>query len=155
MNLLAKFTSSKAPKSVVLIRLMVGAVFLSEGIQKFLFPGEVGAGRFAKIGLPSPELLGPLVGGFEITCGTLVVLGLLTRFGVIPLLTIMAVALYTTKVPILAQSGFWKMAHEARTDFSMVLGSLFLLLVGPGAWSVDAWFRKRGGRGQTERSTPP
>ena len=155
MNLLAKLTASKAPKSVVLIRLMVGAVFLSEGIQKFLFPAEVGAGRFAKIGLPSPEFLGPLVGSFEIACGALVLLGLFTRFAVIPLLTIMAVALYTTKVPILAQSGFWKMAHEARTDFSMVLGSLFLLLVGPGAWSVDAWFRKRGGRGQTGRSTPP
>ena len=143
MNLAGRLTSTQAGGSVVLIRLMVGAVFLSEGIQKFLLPAEVGAGRFAKIGLPSAEFLGPLVGGFEIACGTLVLLGLFTRLAVIPLLTIMAVALYSTKVPILLKSGFWKMAHDSRTDFSMVMGALFLLIVGAGAWSVDAWLGRR------------
>ena len=148
MNLLTKLTSSKAPSAIVLIRLMIGAVFLSEGIQKFLFPADVGAGRFEKIGLPSPELLGPLAGGFEILCGTLVLLGLFTRLAVIPLLTIMTVAIYTTKVPILLKSGVWKMAHEARTDFSMMMGALFLLIVGAGAWSLDAMLSKRAGRDQ-------
>jgi uncharacterized membrane protein YphA (DoxX/SURF4 family) len=97
MNLLSKLGSSKAPKAVVLVRLMVGAVFLSEGLQKYLFPAEVGAGRFARIGLPWPEFLGPFVGGFEVVCGALVLLGLFTRLAVIPLLTIMGVALYSTK----------------------------------------------------------
>jgi putative oxidoreductase len=143
MKLLVKLTSSQAPNAVLLVRVMVGAVFLSEGIQKFLFPADVGAGRFAKIGLPSPEFLGPFVGSFEIACGTLVLLGLLTRLAVIPLLTIMAVALYSTKLPILLQAGFWKMAHEARADFSMVMGSLLLLIVGAGAWSWDAWLKLR------------
>lgn len=55
---------------------MVGAVLLSEGIQKFLFPGQLGAGRFVKIGLPMPEVLGPFVGTFEIVCGSLVLLDL-------------------------------------------------------------------------------
>jgi putative oxidoreductase len=113
-------------------------VFLSEGIQKFLFPAEVGAGRFAKIGLPSPETLAPLVGGFEIVCGALVLIGLLTRVAAIPLVATISVAIYTTKIPILLGSGFWKMAHEARTDFAMLLGGLFLLIVGAGTWSVDA-----------------
>jgi uncharacterized membrane protein YphA (DoxX/SURF4 family) len=143
MNLLAKFTSSKAPNTVLLIRVMVGAVFLSEGIQKFLFPADVGAGRFEKIGLPSPEILGPVVGSFEIVCGTQVLVGLFTRLAVIPLLTIMATAIYTTKIPILLKSGFWKMAHDSRTDFSMTMSALFLLIVGAGAWSVDAWRHKR------------
>jgi uncharacterized membrane protein YphA (DoxX/SURF4 family) len=143
MNLLDKFTFSKAPNAVLLIRLLVGAVFLSEGIQKFLFPDDVGAGRFEKIGLPSPEILGPLVGTFEIACGALVLLGLFTRLAVIPLLTIMAVAIYSTKIPILLKSGFWKMAHDSRTDFSMTMGALFLLIVGAGAWSLDAWLQKR------------
>ena len=129
-----------APASVILIRLLVGVVFLSEGIQKFLFPDQLGAGRFLKIGLPSPELLGPFVGGFEILSGTLVLMGLLTRLAAIPLLVIMAVALTTTKWPILVNQGFWTMAHEARTDWSMTLGALFLLVVGGGPWSVDAWF---------------
>jgi DoxX-like protein len=73
-------TRSTAPRAVILIRLLVGAVFLSEGIQKFLFPDQLGAGRFVKIGLPMPELLGPFVGTFEILCGSLVLLGLLTRW---------------------------------------------------------------------------
>jgi uncharacterized membrane protein YphA (DoxX/SURF4 family) len=124
---------------------MVGAVFLTEGIQKFLYPAEVGAGRFAKIGIPQPELLAPFVGSVEIVCGTLVILGLLTRWAVIPLLGVMAVALVSTKLPILFGQpigpfqvrqlpyyGFWGFAHESRTDFCMVMGSLFLLLAGPG-----------------------
>jgi len=146
MSLLLKLTASKAPTAVLLIRLMVGAVFLSEGIQKFLFPAEVGAGRFAKIGLPSPEFLGPFVGSFEIACGAFVLLGLFMRLATLPLLTIMAVAFYSTKLPILLKSGLWKMAHEARTDFSMVLGCLFLFIVGAGAWSLDAWLNKRAAR---------
>lgn len=139
-----RLTETRAPGAVVLIRLVVGAVFLSEGIQKFLFPAQVGAGRFLKIGLPLPEVLGPFVGGFEIVCGGLVLLGLLTRLAVIPLLIIMAVALMTTKWPILMEQGFWAMAHEARTDWSMTLGGLFLLIVGAGRWSCDArWLSPR------------
>jgi uncharacterized membrane protein YphA (DoxX/SURF4 family) len=117
---------------------MVGGVFLSEGIQKFLYPEQLGSGRFIKIGLPMPEFLGPFVGTFEITCGSLVLLGFLTRLAVIPLLAIMAVALATTKWPMLAEQGFWYMAHESRTDWSMTLGSLYLLIVGGGPWSLDA-----------------
>ena len=142
MAVVDRILRTSSNRALILVRLMVGAVFVSEGIQKFLFPAEVGAGRFAKIGLPSPEILGPLVGGFEILCGTLVLMGLLTRLAVIPLLVIMGVAIYSTKIPILLKSGFWNMAHESRTDFSMVMGALFLLIVGAGAWSVDAWLSK-------------
>jgi len=142
--------SRTAPTATILIRVMVGAVFLAEGIQKFLYPAEVGAGRFARIGIPQPELLAPFVGSVEIVCGTLVLLGLFTRWTVLPLLGVMAVAFVTTKLPILLGQdlgpfqlrqlpyyGFWGFAHETRTDFSMILGSLFLLLVGPGPLSMD------------------
>ena len=129
--------STGAPASTLFIRLMVGLVFVSEGIQKFLFPAEIGSGRFAKIGLPAPETLATVVGTTEMVCGTLVILGLFTRLAVLPLIAIMLVAIFSTKVPILLESGFWKMAHESRTDFSMLLGSVFLLINGAGAWSVD------------------
>jgi len=142
--------SRTAPTAAILIRVMVGAVFLAEGIQKFLYAAEVGAGRFARIGIPQPELLAPLVGSVEIACGTLILLGLFTRWAVLPLLGIMAVAFVTTKLPILLGQdlgpfqlrqlpyyGFWGFMHEIRTDFSMILGSLFLLLVGPGPQSMD------------------
>src|SRR5687767_13992144 len=138
-----RLIQTTAPRAVVLIRLLIGAVFLSEGIQKFLFPDQLGAGRFLKIGLPMPEVLGPFVGTFEIVCGSLVLVGLLTRLAVIPLLIIMAVALTTTKWPMLSAQGFWYMAHEARTDWSMSLGSLFLLFVGAGPRSLDAWLMSR------------
>ena len=137
--MLSRILTTTAPASVGLIRLMVGTVFLSEGIQKFLFPDRLGAGRFLEIGLPAPEFLGPFVGSFEIACGSLVVAGLVTRMAVLPLLAIMTVALTTTKWPLLADQGFWHMAHESRTDWSMTLGSLYLLIVGAGRWSLDAW----------------
>lgn len=126
-------------KTTILIRLMVGAVFLSEGIQKFIFPDIRGAGRFVQIGLPSPEFLGPFVGTFEIVCGALILIGLLTKLASIPTLIIMLVALFTTKVEVFANDGFWAMMHGSRTDWAMLLGSLFLIIKGSGKFSVD-WF---------------
>jgi uncharacterized membrane protein YphA (DoxX/SURF4 family) len=132
-----------APAAVVLVRLMVGAVFLSEGIQKFLFPAAVGVGRFTKIGIPMPEVMAPFVGVVEIGCGSLALLGLFTRLAVVPLIVNMVVALATTKVPILLKSGFWAAAHDSRTDFAMLLGAIFLLLVGAGPLSLDKRFFAR------------
>lgn len=143
MDFIKQLMRTDAPSAVILIRLVVGLVFLSEGIQKFINPAEVGAGRFTKIGLPSPEILAPFVGTFEIVCGILITIGLLTRLSVIPTIIIMLVAISSTKIPILLDKGFWAMAHEARTDWSMLLGSIFLLIVGAGAWSVDARLTER------------
>jgi uncharacterized membrane protein YphA (DoxX/SURF4 family) len=117
---------------------LVGAVFVSEGIQKFLFPETLGVGRFIKIGIPVPAFTAPFVGVVEIVCGVFVVVGLLTRLAAIPLIIDMLVAIATTKIPMLLKSGFWAMAHEARTDYAMLLGSIFLMLVGAGTLSVDA-----------------
>jgi uncharacterized membrane protein YphA (DoxX/SURF4 family) len=103
-----------------------------------MFPADVGAGRFAKIGISAPEFVAPLVGSFETVCGALVLCGLLTRLAAVPLIAVMLTAIATTKVPILLNQGFWKMAHEARTDWSMLLGATFLLIVGAGPWSLDA-----------------
>jgi putative oxidoreductase len=123
--------------STLLIRLSVGAVFLSEGIQKFLFPALRGAGRFERIGLPAPEFLGSFVGGFEVLGGAMLLLGLFTRLASLPLLIIMLVAIYTTKGTVLAEEGFWPMLHGSRTDWAMLLGSLFLMRKGGGRWSLD------------------
>lgn len=123
--------------TTILIRLMVGVVFLSEGIQKFLFPHKLGAGRFQKIGLPNHEFLGPFVGTFEILCGCLVLIGLLTRLASIPLIIIMLVAFASTKSEVLVNDGFWEMMHGSRTDWSMLIGSVFLLIKGGGRWSID------------------
>ena len=123
--------------SIILIRLMVGVVFLSEGIQKFLFPVDRGAGRFQKIGIPYPDFFGPFVGSFEIMCGLLILFGFVTRLAAFPLFIIMLVAIASTKIDILQQDGIWEMLHASRTDWSMLMGSIFLLIMGGGKWSVD------------------
>lgn len=132
-----KIFSTSPDTGIVLIRLMVGAVFLSEGIQKFLFPAIRGAGRFEKIGLPAPEFLGSFVGMFEIVCGGLILLGLATRLAAIPTLIIMLTAIVTTKSQVLADEGFWPMMHGSRTDWAMLLGSMFLIMKGGGKYSLD------------------
>lgn len=135
--MLQKIINTDNAGSTIIIRLMIGAVFLSEGIQKFLFAEKLGAGRFEKIGLPNPDVLGPFVGAFEITCGLLVLLGLFTRLSAIPLLIIMLVAMFATKMQLYIDDGFWSMLHDSRTDWSMFLGSIFLIVKGGGRWSLD------------------
>jgi putative oxidoreductase len=144
-----KISTDEYAKATVLIRILVGWVFLSEGIQKFLFPAALGVGRFAKIGIPSPQFSAPFVGGVEIVCGALVLMGLLTRLAAVPLLIDILVALTTTKIMLLGKNGVWSTLHEARVDVSMLLGLIFLLIVGGGALSLDAKLDSRrmdGGR---------
>ncbi|TVQ67822.1 MAG: DoxX family protein [Balneolaceae bacterium] len=147
---LKKLIQTDQAKTTILIRFLVGVVFLSEGIQKFLYPEFRGSGRFESIGIPFPEFTGYFVGGFEIVCGLLVLAGFLTRFAVIPLIIIMLTALFTTKLPILLGTGFWgfslrelnhygflSMMHESRNDLAMLIGSIFLWFTGGGRWSLD------------------
>jgi uncharacterized membrane protein YphA (DoxX/SURF4 family) len=151
MSLLKKITAPMGANANVLIRFVVGGVFLNEGILKFLEPDTLGAGRFANIGLPHPDFLGPFVGTFETVCGAMLILGLLTRLAAVPLLIVMCVSIFTIKIPILLghsylgfsltklpHYGFLSMVHEARTDFAMWFGLVFLLITGPGRWSADA-----------------
>jgi uncharacterized membrane protein YphA (DoxX/SURF4 family) len=133
---------TNAPRATILIRLLVGAVFLSEGVQKFLFPAALGVGRFVKIGIPAPQFFAPFVGVVEIVCGTLLIIGFITRLAAIPLLIDISVAIATTKIPMLSRVGFWSTVHEARTDYCMLLGLVFLLLVGSGPLSIDARVRR-------------
>src|SRR5690606_25238867 len=151
-----RLVRSHAPTATLLIRAMVGAVFLSEGLQKFLEPATRGAGRFVKIGIPFPDVMGPFVGGVEIVCGALVLAGLMTRLAVVPLIVNIVVAIVSTKIPILLGDSLWgfsleslssygfvSVAHEARTDFAMLLGTIFLLIVGSGPWAIDQRLSRR------------
>jgi putative oxidoreductase len=147
MNLFGKLLRTKAPSAVLVIRFLTGGVFLLEGIKKFLFVDQWGAGRLARIGIPAPNFLGPFVGVVEIVCGSLLLVGLLTRIASILLIIDISVAIASTKIPILLKSGFWPMEAEARTDYSMLMGLVFLLIVGAGAWSLDAWLFSRTGHG--------
>ncbi len=145
-----KLIRTDASPTTILIRLMTGGVFLSEGIQKFLYPATRGVGRFEKMGFPEADFFAHFVGVFEVGCGLLLLVGLLTWAAALAMLINMSVAIVVTKLPIafgesfgpfvlreLKTYGFWSMAHEMRTDFAMWLGSLFLLIEGGGRWSLD------------------
>ncbi|MDZ7660331.1 DoxX family protein [Fodinibius sp.] len=148
--MLKELLQTDANKTTLLIRLMVGSVFLSEGIQKFLYPVQRGVGRFESMGFPAPEFFGNFVGVLEILAGLLILFGLFTRGGAFLTFCIMSVAIIVTKIPIafgasfgpfelreLSNYGFWSMAHEMRTDWAMWLGSIFLMIKGGGKWSLD------------------
>ncbi len=122
----------------IIVRLVVGLIFLTEGIQKYLFPELLGTGRFLKIGFANPEFWAYFTGTFEIICGACLVIGLLTRLMSIPPFIIMVVAFVTTKWPLLIEKGFWPFAHEYRTDFAMTLLLIYLLIYGGGRQSVDS-----------------
>lgn len=122
---------------VLIVRIIVGMVFLTEGIQKFLFPELLGTGRFEKIGFGDPSFWAYFTGTFEIICGTLVLTGFLVRLAAIPLTIIMIVAFVTTKWPLLMSKGFWVFAHEYRTDFSMTLLLIYLFISNGGNWSLN------------------
>jgi uncharacterized membrane protein YphA (DoxX/SURF4 family) len=135
--------ANRAAKAILLIRVLVGWVFLSQGIQKFLFPDSLGVGRFVKIGIPWPQVMAPFVGVVEIVCGTLLLIGFLTRLATVPLLIDIAVALYSTKIVTFAKNGFWGTLHEARTDVTMLLGLIFLLVVGGRSLALDVRLASR------------
>ena len=126
-------------RSIVFIRLAVGLIFFTQGILKYIDP-HMGVLRFTRIGFPMPDFTAHFVGTFEIVCGFLVLLGLLTKLASIPLLIIILTAIVTTKVPELFRpdQGFWFMVSDVRTDFAMTMSLLFLISVGAGAWSLDA-----------------
>jgi uncharacterized membrane protein YphA (DoxX/SURF4 family) len=142
-----------APPATILIRLAVGGVFFASGLIKFLYANQ-GAGRFAKLGIPAPELTASFVGVVEIAAGILLAVGLATRLAAIPLVIDMLVAIGTSKLPILfgagpepvaaaPKVGLWAFVYQARLDSTILLGCLFLIAVGAGAWSLDAWCATR------------
>jgi putative oxidoreductase len=126
-------------KAVFLIRLAVGLIFLTQGILKYIDP-NLGVNRFARIGFPHPYFTAHFVGAFEMVCGCLILIGLVTRIAAVQVLIVICTAIATTKIPELSRpnQGFWFMVSDARTDFSMLLSLLFLIVAGSGLWSLDS-----------------
>jgi putative oxidoreductase len=140
----AAVTPTLEARAVILIRLMIGGIFLSEGAQIFLFPADLGVGKFTKLGIPDPQLFAQLTGYVEVMFGALVLVGIFTRVACVPLLIVIAFAMYSTSLPILEQKGIWTFLHESRTNICMLLGLLYLIIAGAGTYSYD------GGHGVKE-----
>ena len=141
-GIISFFFRNDTDNRTLLIRLVVGLIFLTEGIQKYLFPELLGTGRFLKIGFSNPAFWAYFTGAFEIVCGALIIFGILVRLVSIPPLIIMIVAFISTKWPILMDKGFWSFAHEYRTDFAMTLLLIYLIAYGAGKWPENSKARK-------------
>jgi uncharacterized membrane protein YphA (DoxX/SURF4 family) len=153
-----------APAATLLLRLMAGGVFLWEGILKFVYANQ-GVGRFTKIGIPAPQAMATFDGVLEIVGGILLITGLLTRLIAIPFIIEMVVAMLSTKVtlylgtsplplpPVPPQIGFWAVLHEIRSEYAQLMTVIFLLIAGPGRWSLDALLARRRGR-ESQRPIP-
>ncbi|PJZ47510.1 DoxX family protein [Leptospira saintgironsiae] len=138
----------------VIIRILVGGVFIWEGIIKFLFVNQ-GIGRFTKLGFMHPEMTASFIGGLEILGGTMLVLGILTKPLSFVFIIQMLVAMYLTKLPLLFGTsplmppqappifGIWAVLHEIRSEYSQLLGCLFLYLSGPGHFAFDSVLKRR------------
>jgi putative oxidoreductase len=142
------------PKSTILLRLMAGGVFFWEGILKFVYANQ-GVGRFTKLGMPYPHFTASFVGWLEIVGGLLLLSGLWTRLIAIPFIFEMIVAILSTKISLYLgtfplplpssppQIGIWAVLHEVRSEYAQLLTVAFLMINGPGRWSLDALLRKR------------
>jgi uncharacterized membrane protein YphA (DoxX/SURF4 family) len=142
------------PKSTLLLRLMAGGVFFWEGLLKFVYANQ-GVGRFTKLGIPFPHFTATFIGGLEIVGGLLLLAGLTTRLIAVPFVAEMIVAILSTKIslylgtsplplpPAPPQVGFWAVLHEIRSEYAQLLTVMFLLVNGPGEWSLDAVLPKR------------
>src|SRR5215510_6064161 len=143
------YPPDNAPTATVLLRLMAGGVFVWEGLLKFIFANQ-GVGRFTKLGIPAPALMANFVGGLEIVGGLLLIAGLLTRVIAVPFIIEMMVAMVSTKIslylgtsplplpPVPPQIGLWAVLHEIRSEYAQLMTTAFLLVAGPGPWSLDA-----------------
>jgi putative oxidoreductase len=143
-SLFFKLLKTDQDKATILIRFIIGTIFILEGIQKFVYSNTLGVGRFIKIGIPYAEVLAPMVGASEIIFGLFILIGFATRISSMPQIIIMVVALVTTKLSHITQSGFLTFSHEARNDLLMLFGLLFLLVKGSGAISIDQYLMKKG-----------
>ena len=166
-NILLSSLEASSDKWIILIRLSLSGVFIFEGIQKLIFPDILGTGRFIGIGIPYAELMGPFVGFLELFFGIFILLGFLTRISSIPLIIIMLVAIFSTKIPILighdfagfslrelSRYGFWSFSHETRTDWAMLLSSIYILFIGGGRWSFDFLIEKKLEKHTTKEVAP-
>src|SRR6476469_5698100 len=137
------------PFSILILRLMGGAVFFWEGILKFVYTNQ-GVGRFTKLGIPFPGPTAHFVAVLEIVGGLLLISGFLTRVIAVPFVIEMIVAILSTKIslylgtsplplpPAPPQVGVWAVLHEIRSEYAQIMCVLTLMITGPGPLSVDA-----------------
>jgi uncharacterized membrane protein YphA (DoxX/SURF4 family) len=106
--------------------------------------------------MPFPVFTADFVGVLEIVGGLLLMAGFLTRLIAIPFVIEMMVAMLSTKISLYLGTsplplpaappkiGMWAVLHEIRSEYAQIMVVLYLLINGPGKWSVDAVLARMG-----------
>lgn len=121
--------------ALLVLRVVIGAVFIAHGAQKLFFYGFAGtSGSFAQMGVPLPDLAGPLVGLIEFVGGIALVLGIATRIAAVLLAIDMIVAVFLVHLPfgIFAADGGYEL------PLALIGGAVAVILAGAGRYSLDA-----------------
>ena len=123
----------------LVVRLSVGIEFFGSGLGKLgKLPGFIQ--YFRSLGIPLPEVQAPFVAGVELVCGTLLVVGLLTRPAALMLSGVMVVAIITAAAPEHHITATWRGLLEFfyLPEWCLLLLLGWLVLAGAGRASLDA-----------------
>jgi putative oxidoreductase len=118
---------------LLIARLLIAALFLIAGYNAFKSLGQM-TGYFGRLGIPMPQIMTPFVAGFEIVAGALVAVGLFTRPASL------ALAILVVFAALIAHTNFsdGNQVNHFLKCLGIIGGCLALMVVGPGAYSVDA-----------------
>jgi putative oxidoreductase len=123
------------PQVLSILRIMTGLLFLQHGLQKW-FGIPVASSAFANIRLLT--MIG-IAGVIETVCGSLVTVGLFTRYAAFVASGEMAVAYFTNHLP----RGFAPIGNAGNLAVVYCFVFFYLIFAGAGPWSLDAVWRKK------------
>ena len=132
-------TAREREIGLTVLRVVVGAIFVAHGAQKFFLLGiPAVAGGFAQAGLPMPSLLAPFIASVELLAGIALIAGLLTRLAALGTAFTMLGAMSFVHL----KGGFF-LPTGIEYTVTLLAASLALIFTGPGAFSLDALLARR------------
>ncbi len=135
MSLFSSTSNRQVNAGLLLLRLVVGAIFVMHGGQKlFVFGFDGVAGAFGQMGIPMANILGPFVAFVEFFGGLALVFGLLNRLAALGIASTMVVAILQVHI----KNGFFA-PTGIEFPLSLLGSTLMLAITGAGKFSLDAW----------------